>query len=450
MIQDNITQKCAAMIYGLKYEDLDDKTIDHAKKCIIDWLGCVLGGASTKPAKIIHKFINELGGRQTSSIIGEFQKTNIINAALINGYNCHILEMDDVHRKSILHPAAPTISAAFSTAEAYERSGKELITSIVAGYDIAIRTGEAVSPSHYFYFHTTGTCGTFGAAAASAKLLDLEPVQILYSLGNAGSQAAGLWEFMNDNAMTKYLHCGKAAMNGIIASMLAKDNFTGAKRILEGDRGFFKAYSKEKDFGSKFEDMGKHFKINEIAFKPYASCRHTHASIYGLLNLKNRYGIKADDVEEIIIETYATALRIAGNTRFSDEMSAKFSLIYCAAAAMLYGKLGVSEFTQEKLNNDAIKDLVKKIKVYINSDINNEYPNKWESKITIRTKDRLVDTFVEYPKGDPENSLDDREIEEKFLGLAKMRIPDEKAKEVLLRCKNMESFGNMKTFFEGL
>lgn len=447
MSRNHITKKCAAFIYDLKYEDIDSKTVEFTKKCLIDWMGCVLGGASQKPAAIIHKFADGIGGEPTSTMIGEFKKTTILNAAMVNAYNCHILEMDDVHKKSILHPAAPTISAAFSTAEALEKSGKDFITSIVAGYDIALRVGEAVSPSHYKYWHTTGTCGTFGSAAASAKLLDLEPMQVVYSLGNAGSQAAGLWEFINDNAMTKFLHCGKAAMNGIIASMLTKLGLTGATKILEGEQGFFKAYSSEKDYERCFEDLGKHFKINETAFKPYASCRHTHPSVDGVLDLKRKYDINPEEVESINIQTYETATKIAGNEVFYDAMSAKFSLAYCISAALCFGKLGVGEFTQNKIESSSIKDLAKKVKITVNEDINNNYPDKWQSKITIKTKQGNYETFIKYPKGDPENTLNEDEIDEKFMGLATLKISENKGREILSKCKQIEDVDSLSDFF---
>lgn len=446
----NITESCAGFINGLKYEDIDQNTVEFTKKCIIDWMGCVLSGSSTEAGGIIHEFVYEQGGPPVATMIGEFKKTTNLNAALVNAYNCHIYELDDVHKKSIIHPAAPIISAAFGLAESLGKDGKSLITAIVAGYDIAVRVGETVTPSHYMYWHSTGTCGTFGAAAASANLLGLTKTQTLYSLGNAGTQAAGLWEFLEDKAMSKYLHCGKAAMNGMIASLLAKKNFTGATRILEGNRGFFRAYSEATDFESSFEGMGKQFKINETVFKPYASCRHTHPSVDGALKLRKQHDIKFEDIEEVNIDTYDTVLKIAGNQEFTDSRSAKFSLIYCVAAALKHGKLGINEFSDNNLNDQGVAALARKIKVTIPDEINSQYPDKWMAHVTIKTSKGNFETLIDYPKGDPENTLTHEETDNKFMELATLKISSNKAKELLERCKKIETVKNMSDFFTGI
>jgi len=445
-----ITYKCADFVYNLQHEDLEDATIDMTKKCIIDWMGCVIGGSSTAAGDIIQQFIEEVGGRDVATVFGTFYKTDILNAAMANGCYCHILEMDDVHKKSIMHIAAPVISAAFSVAEAYNCNGKELITAIVAGYDVAIRVGEAVSPSHYDIWHTTGTCGTFGAAAATAKLLRLDRDQISYSLGNAGSQAAGLWEFAEDNAMTKYLHCGKAAMNGVISSLLAKRNFTGATKILEGKRGFFVGYSQEDNWEDHFIDMGKNFKIHETVFKPYASCRHTHSTIDAILKIRQKYNVNCADVEKIVVNTYANALKIAGNTRFDDATMAKFSLVYCIAAALKYGKLGVNEFEKDKLKDPDIEKIVNKIEIYTPEEINKQHPEKWMSQVSVITASDKYKEVVEYPKGDPENTFTEEEINDKFYELTSLKIPEYQAKSLLDRCKNIEHFEYIVDFTEGL
>lgn len=444
-----ITQKCADFVYNLQYEDLEDETINMTKKCVIDWMGCVIGGSSTAAGDIIQQFTEEVGGKNVATVFGIFSKTDPLNAAMANGCYCHILEMDDVHKKSIMHIAAPVISAAFSVAETYNCNGKDLITAIVAGYDIAIRVGEAVSPSHYDIWHTTGTCGTFGAAAATAKLLKLDRDQILYSLGNAGSQAAGLWEFAEDNAMTKYLHCGKAAMNGVISSLLAKRNFTGATKILEGKRGFFVGYCQEDNWEDHFIDMWQNFKIHETVFKPYASCRHTHSSVDAILKIRENYNVDYADVEKIVVNTYENVLKIAGNTRFDDANMAKFSLVYCIAAALKYGKLGVKEFGIDKLNDPDIEKIAKKIEIYTPEEINKQHPEKWMSQVTVTTESGEYEELINYPKGDPENTFTEKDIYDKFYELVTLKIPKHQAATLLERCKNIEHFECIEDFTEG-
>ncbi len=297
----------------------------------------------------------------------------------------------------------------------------------------------------------TATCGNFGAAASSARLLKLDATQTLYSLGNAGTQAAGLWEFASDNAMTKYLHCGKAAYNGVLSSLMAKRGFDGATRILEGDRGFFRAYSRESDFERSFEDMGRKYKIDETVFKPYASCRHTHGPINGVLVLRSRMGFSWEDVESVTVETYGTALKLAGNRDHSTPPAARFSLAYCLASAIVFGKVGVEQFREEILDDPRITAVTPRIRIEATPEMDAMHPEKWPSRTTVKLKNGDSETlFVEYPKGDPENTMTDEEIREKYLALSALAIPEEKARLLLDRCYSIEERESMADFFQGL
>ncbi len=405
-LEKDISRKCAAFVTSFCFSDLDRETVSVTKKCIVDWLGCVLGGSSTEAAGIMKAVVDEMGGKEQATVIGDFSRTTVLQAAMANAYNCHILEMDDVHKSSIVHPAAPVISAAFALGEYLGSTGKEIIEAIVVGYDVMIRVGEAVMPSHYTIWHSTATCGNFGAAAATAKLLKLNEMQTLYALGNAGTQAAGLWEFASDSAMTKYLHCGKAAYNGMLASLLSKKGFDGPTRILEGDRGFFRACSSESGFERSFEDMGSKFKINETVYKPYASCRHTHGPINGVLEIRSRYGLSWKDVESVNVETYETALKLAGNTDHSTPPAARFSINYCLACALIFGRVGVDEFREDVLQDPRIAEIIPRIQVEVTEKMNSMHPEKWPSMVTIKTKEgNSMDIFIEYPKVDPENTM---------------------------------------------
>ncbi|MCK9905628.1 MmgE/PrpD family protein, partial [Frankia sp. Cpl3] len=200
---------------GTNYADLPGEVIQFTKLCILDWLGSAVAGAAKPPVRMIDELVKELGGTEQATLVTG-GKTSVAHAALVNGAASHVVELDDIHKSSIIHAATVVIPAAFAIAEWQHKSGKQLITAIAIGYDVCFRVGEAVSPSHYYYWHNTATCGTFGVAAAVAKLLELDEQQIIYALGNAGTQAAGLWEFIVDGAMSKQLHTGKAAMNGLL------------------------------------------------------------------------------------------------------------------------------------------------------------------------------------------------------------------------------------------
>ena len=271
---------------------------------------------------------------------------------------------------------------------------------------------------------------------------------MLFSRRNSGTQAAGLWEFAADKAMTKYLHCGKAAYNGMLASLMAKRGFNGPTRILEGDRGFFRAYSSESGFERSFEDMGSKFKINETVYKPYASCRHTHGPINGILELRSRNSFSWEDVEKVTVETYGTVVKLAGNTDYSTPPAARFSINYCLACALIFGRVGVDEFKEDVLKDPRIAEVIPRIKVEVTEKMNSMHPEKWPSMITIKAKDgNSKSIFIEYPKGDPENTMTDKEIEDKYLVLSSLTIPAEKAHALLQKCRAIEEEDSLGNFF---
>ncbi|NMA13771.1 MAG: MmgE/PrpD family protein, partial [Clostridia bacterium] len=253
------TSALASFIANLSYDSLPKDVVDAAKAAYLDWLGSALAGSDKKPTTILTKVVKEMGGHPEATLIGDGSQTTAAHAALLNGASSHVVELDDVHKASVLHAGAVVIPAALAVCEKKGKSGKSLIAAIVAGYEVGIRVGEAVTPSHYRKWHTTGTCGTFGAAAAAAKALDLNEEQCLSTLGSAGTQAAGLWEFIEDGAMSKHLHPGKAAFNGVLSALLAGNGYTAATRIIEGKRGFCAATAPEYDLNKITDGLGEDF-----------------------------------------------------------------------------------------------------------------------------------------------------------------------------------------------
>lgn len=443
-----ISEQCADYIRNLKYESLSPDIVRLAKMCFLDFVGCTIAGSTTQEGKIITDFVHEQGQSGVATVLGKGYRTSHLYSALANGYNCHIHECDDVHKKSVLHPGAPIIAAALAMSEVNHKSGREFLEAIIAGYDIMIRIGEAVMPSHYYFWHTTATCGNFGAAAATGKLLQLTKEQIMHALGNAGSQAAGLWEFLENSSMTKYLHCGKAAYNGMLASLLAQKGLTGPIKIIEGERGFVNATSQENNPLEKFLSLGQRYKIMETVFKPYPSCRHTHSSIGAIVSLKNEYELDSLNVVEMVLNVNKVATQIAqNNEKFDEPRAAKFSLVYCAAAALYYGGLPLKAFTLEALSNPKVLNIAKKTTINIDDECDRAYPEKWMSRVEIKTNDgKVYEKVMEYPKGDPENPFSNKDFEEKFMGLATTAMNNKQAEKLLERCLEVEKCENMAEF----
>src|SRR5688572_11044469 len=258
--QLDVTRLLAYALSTTRYQDLPAHVIADTQRAVLDWLGAALAGSLEPPAVKARAITTSLG-RADDATVFPTARSSAAGAAFANGVASHILELDDIHKTSTIHAGAPVIPAALAVAEREHATGEALLLAVALGYDAALRIGEAVNPSHYRFWHPTGTVATFGAAAAAASILRLDATQMMDALGSAGTQAAGLWEFNADGAMSKHLHPGKAAMNGIIAADLARAGFTGASRILEGDRGFFRAMSEGFNATRITDGLGERWKI---------------------------------------------------------------------------------------------------------------------------------------------------------------------------------------------
>jgi 2-methylcitrate dehydratase PrpD len=416
-----LSVKLAEFILDMHFADLPANTVHMAKMAFLDWLGSTAGGGKEAPFQKAYKVIMGQGGFPQATLLATGEKTSCLNAALANGLASHIIELDDVHRAAIIHAGAAVIPAALAVAEMNGATGKQLLEAIVAGYEAAIRIGEAVTPSHYFFWHTTGTCGTFGAAAAAGKLLGLTRDQLVWALGNAGTQAAGLWEFLAEGAMSKHLHPGKAAQNGVLAALLAREDFTGATRILEGERGFCRATADCFNLNKISSGLGQPpYKIEENSFKIHASCRHTHPAVDVILDLSSSNAFIAAEVAEINIRTYGTALSITGNYKPSAVYAAKFSLPFCAALAMKKRRCGLADFTEEALLDPEIRNLMDRVILSKDEELDALHPACWPTIVEISDrKGRIYRGRTDFPRGDPENPVSTDELLVKFRTLAK-------------------------------
>jgi 2-methylcitrate dehydratase PrpD len=302
----------------------------------------------------------------------------------------------------------------------------------------------AVGPSHYRFWHSTATCGTFGAAAASAKLLRLNEDQFAWAIGSAGTQAAGLWEFLSESAMSKQLHAGKAAMNGLLAALLAQEGFTGARRILEGEKGFFRATSEDFDQRICIADLGTVFHSERNSIKYHASCGHTHSAIDAVILATGGKMLRPSEVESVDLWVYQAAIDLLGHIDPKTPYLAKFNLPFCVATALRYGHVQSGDFTPARLEDNDLIQLMKKVKFASDPDLTRTYPRKWPARVTITLKDgRRLDAANEYPKGDPENPLSERELIAKFKGLTEGTLPSAQADALVDRVMSLESIGNV-------
>lgn len=417
MTAPSLTEQLANQIITWRDSGLPENTRQMAAYYFTDWLGSAIAGSATEQGKILLDYaISQPSGGCT--IVESERTTSAEVAALVNGGLSHIVEMDDLDRKSVVHPATVVIPAALAVAERQRSSGRDLLDAITIGYEIAIRIGEAVGKEHYRYFHNTATCGIFGAAAAAGWLLDLNAEQLVWALGNAGTQAAGLWQFNADGDMSKHLHAGIAASHGLRAADLAVRGFTGARHILEGDRGFFAATAPDAEPLLVVDKLGTaEFKIFGVSIKPHASCRHTHPAVDAALAMRQE--INRREIIGCQIDTYQAALNLCDNPDPQTPYAAKFSLHYCVATALLTGKAGLASFEPEQIQSAPIQQLLASTTATLDAEFERGYPQQWATRVTISLADgSSLAQEVYRPKGDPENALILHELEEKFRQLA--------------------------------
>ncbi|MGF7119409.1 MmgE/PrpD family protein [Methanobacterium oryzae] len=400
--------KFADFIESTEYEKLPPKVIDQAKLCFLDFLGVTLRGSKTKSAYAVNKIIKE---NNESTIIGH-KKATALDASLANGIASHSLDLDDGHRIAQLHPGTCVIPAALALCESENKSGKELISSIVVGYEIMISMGILVNPEHRNRgFHSTGTCGAFGAAAAACKALNLDKEEIINAIGLAGTQASGLLESDHAGSMGKHLHAGKAAQSGILSALLAKEGFSGASTIIDGNEGFLSAMTdSNKD---KKIDIGK-FHILNVYFKKYPVCRHLHSAIDATLEILNKNDLKYEDIQKILVKSYKIAAR---HNDYNPETveAIRQSLPVSLAIASKDKNLSLNNLE----NNEEIAKISSKIVIECDENLDDLYPNKRSSEVIIQTNSHSYINRVDLPKGEPENQFTKYELINKFNDLNK-------------------------------
>jgi 2-methylcitrate dehydratase PrpD len=450
MAKDIISSQLARFSCGLRYEDLSETQVANMKGYILDWLGSAYAGRDLPSVRMMRNVAGSLGGHPESTSIPDGTRTSCLLASFVNGAASHVVEMDDLHRESILHPACVILPVVLALGERQHASGKELIASASVGYEVGIRVALAVGMSHYHYWHTTATCGTYGAAAAAARMLSLNDEQFTWAIGSAGTQAAGLWEFLADNAMSKQLHAGKAAMNGMLAALLAKEGFTGPRKILEGEKGFFHATSTNFAVNRCTDGLGKVFHGDRNSIKFYASCGHTHSAIDAALLATGGKTFKPADIAEVRVHVYQASVDLLGEIEPQSPYLAKFNIPFCIATALAYGHVQPGDFTEKRLGDPGLKELMAKVRFMVDSELTKVYPRKWPARVTITLADgRELQGYNEYPKGDPENPLTAAELVAKFRSLTDGILSGNQADRIIDKVMNLEEMADANELLRG-
>ena len=441
-----LTQQLAAYAVKEQTSKLPANVMHHAKRAVIDWYAALLPGSLVAPATILEQALAEDLDRGNARLATGRHAT-LRTAALINGAASHSVEFDDIYRDAGYHPGSPVISAALAAAQASGATGDRFLRGVIVGYETSTRIGEAIMPSHYKFWHTTGTVGAFGAAAAVATVLGCNRDQIAHALGTVGSFAAGLQQAFRSQCMTKPLHGGHAAEVGALAAMGAAKGLTGALDMLEGEVGFGAAMSVDPDWSKATKDLGVDYHITRVTFKNHGCCGHTFAPIDGALHLQKTHGFGWRDIKRVTIATYKAGTDITDNPNPEGEYQAKFSLQYVTAHALVHGSVRLVAFAPERLLDPDVRAVLAKVEVVTDPVLSKGYPNQRAAHVEIELNDgRVFKHFQPYRKGDPEMLLTDDEVNEKFLELAMPVIGDAPSRELLATLWALDQRAN--TVFE--
>jgi 2-methylcitrate dehydratase PrpD len=447
------TQQLAHWIARVKREEILNSAILKAQELLIDWVGVTFAGSTDELADVSYSVIDPvIAEYKTSTLLTkDLDRTSPLQAAFVNGFTSHILELDDVHRGAMFHPGAVVIPVALALGEKLHVSGLDLLSAIVLGYEAGIRIGQAAGKSHYKIWHTTGTCGVFGAAAAAGKLLNLDENAMTWALGNAGTQAAGLWQFLEDGALSKPLHPGRAAYSGLLAALMAARGFTGPYRILEGEKGFLKATSPQHDLSSVVDDLGEIYRICNVSIKPYPSCRHSHPQIDAAREIAGRPDFDPRKIDSVHVYTYSAAVIVAGGDEQypSKAADAQFHSPYCIARTLQNGTLGLRDFDEKVIQSDSFtKALVNRITIEVDNEFEQRFPKAWGAQVEVKMTDgRLLSSEVKYAKGDPENPLTEDELYEKYLDLAQSALSSAQVRLLWERLTDIQETVDVSTLF---
>ena len=436
------TRELSAYVASLVYEDLPQELVERTEELFLDWVASALAGRGTPPVRAMESFAEAMGPSDgPCEILVSRRHTSPLFAALINGASSHVVEQDDVHSGALFHPGTVVFPAVLAAAQETGASGRDLIVAAAAGYEVGVRVGRFLGRSHYRFFHTSGTAGTLAAAAAVARLFDSDEETMVNALGSAGTQAAGLWEFLRDAADSKQLHTAKAASDGLLSAYLARDGFTGARRILEGEQGMGAGMSGESDASVLIEGLGERWAVLETSFKYHASCRHTHPAADALLEAIKKHGLKAEEISRVRARVHRQAIDVLGpvtNPRTIHQ--SKFSMGFVLALSAVKQSAMIEDFTDEALGDPRLLEFAEKVEMVHDPEAEANSAGLWPGIVEVETASgETITSRVEVAKGDPGNMLSREELTEKARRLVLFGggVPENRVEGLMERALNL-------------
>jgi 2-methylcitrate dehydratase PrpD len=390
-----------------------DATRKEATRTLFNWVGSAVGGSQEEAPSFAVKALAPFSGPPQSSLFGRKERLDALHAALINGISSHVMDFDDTHLRTIIHPAGPVASALLAYAEYHPVSGQDLMHALIVGVEVECRMGNSVYPEHYAMgWHITGSTGVFGSAAAIGRLLGLDSQHMTWAIGIAASQPVGLK--VQFGSMTKSFHPGRAAQNGMLSALMAQQGFTASEVALEGFDGWGQALSTRHNWGEVIDGLGDHYEIALNTYKPFACGIVIHPALDAAIQLRNRDHLQPGDIKSVALKVHPLVLNLTGKTDPQVGLEGKFSVYHAVAAALVTGRAGDKAFSDAAVKDPVIVALRKKVTTVVDPAIKAD-----QVDMTITLNDgRVLHQFIEHAVGSQLNPMSDAQLEDKFAGNA--------------------------------
>lgn len=448
------TRELARFGAALRYDDIPAEVIARIKLSLLDSLGCCLYGATLPWTRKVAALAGQEGAKPVATLIGFGRKTSASLAALVNGTSGHAFELDDIHKESIVHAGSIATPVALGLAEMSTKNGKKIsgrdvLTAMIAGYEIGHRVGNAATMSLFFRgFHPQGTSGTFVAAATAARMLNLDATRFQHALGMAGSQAGGLMA-AQEGAMVKRFHSGRAAQSGVYAAQLAADGFTGILDALEAPYGGYLATYSDKPNPSRLTDgIGKIWETLNVGYKPHASVTSIHSALDGLAAIMREQELKADDIAKVEAGlSPMTHVHCAWEYKAQGVTAAQMNLYYGMAVIALDGAAFTAQFRESRLDDPRILDFIARISAHVDPEIETMgAPFRHASRVKITTRNNKVfEKLSLHRRGSPENPLSAEEVVHKFRNVVAPCMDETAAEDIIAAVNDFETLPDIST-----
>jgi 2-methylcitrate dehydratase PrpD len=434
----NETRTLASYIVSNRWEDVPADVRHEAKRAIVNVVGCAIGGSTHPAVTTAIRALGPFSGPPDASIIGRVERLDPLHASLMNGISSHVEDYDDTTPKNYSHTSSPVASALFAHASANRVRGRDFVEAFVLGFEAASRVGNAVYPAHYDVgWHMTGTIGVFGAAAAIGKLIGLDEQRMIWALGLAATQSAGLREMFG--SMGKAFHPGRSAQNGYAAALLAEAGFTSGDRGIEGPRGFAHVLAASHDLSKIATRLGVDFDLRENTYKPFPCGIVNHPTIDAAIQIHDAERPDPASVVAVRLRVAPLVLDLCNQQNITRGLQGKFSVYHGAAVGLVRGKAGLREYTDEAVNDPSIKRVRE-----LTTAVGDPSITEDQSHVEVELRDgRRVTKFVEQSLGNIHRPLTDRQLEDKFRDQAVLVLPAHEVESIAQQCWTIDQMDDV-------